>query len=82
MGMVLLRMPGTSREEGSFAWGYFHNIGKAAMVNVTAHFCSPSEWEVMKTIEHGKLIKSCFSVIFVGDRSSSCINKHEFSYWF
>lgn len=35
----------------------------------------------MKTIKHGKLIKSCFSVIVVGERSS-CINKHEFSYWF
>lgn len=35
----------------------------------------------MKTIEHGKLIKSCFSVVFVGERSS-CIDKHEFSYWF
>lgn len=44
-------------------------------------FCSPGEWEVMKTTEHGKLIKSCFSVIFVGERSS-CIDKHEFSYWF
>lgn len=37
----------------------------------------------MKTVEHGKLIKSCFSVIFVGDHSSSCINKHEFFFfWF
>lgn len=53
VGLVLLRMPGTSSAEGSFALGYFHNLGKAATVNVilraSAALVNGKSWRQLNT---------------------------------